>query len=115
MPEICELIAAVTDVEGGTPADILGGDRRRRASRPRHAAMWLAFKTTPRSIADIGRAFGRHHTTVLYGIEAHERRLAANAAARRRSEALLDRFFAAEDETPPPDSDNNHNDKEIRS
>jgi len=115
MPEICELIAAAIDAEGGTPADVLGGDRRERASRPRQAAMWLAFKITPHSVSEIGRAFGRHHTTVLYGIAAHERRLAANAAVRRRSEALLDRFFAAEDETPPADSDNNHNDKEIRS
>jgi chromosomal replication initiation ATPase DnaA len=115
MPEICELIAAAVDAEGGTPADVLGGDRKGRASRPRQAAMWLAFKVTPHSISEIGRAFGRHHTTVLYGIGAHERRLAANAAVRRRSEALLERFFAAEDEALPGYSHVNRNDKEIRS
>lgn len=94
MPEIPELIAAVAATEGGTVADVLGADRRRRAARPRHAAMWLAFKIMPDSMSAIGRAFGRHHTTVLYGIRAHERRRAEDAGMRSRSDALLAQFFA---------------------
>jgi chromosomal replication initiator protein len=92
MPEIPDLIAAAAALEGGTASDVLGPDRHRRAVRPRHAAMWLAFKVTPDSLPAIGRAFGRHHTTVLYGIRAHERRLAADAATRARGEALLAQF-----------------------
>jgi chromosomal replication initiator protein len=98
MPEIPDLIAAAAAIEGGTVSDVLGCDRRRRASRPRQAAMWLAFKVMPDSLASISRAFGRHHTTVLYGIRAYERRLAEDAAARARGDALVARFFAGGNE-----------------
>jgi chromosomal replication initiation ATPase DnaA len=93
-----ELIAAAAAIEGGTAADVLGPDRRRHASRSRHAAMWLAFKIAPHSLSALGRAFGRHHSTVVYGIRAYERRLAEDAGARLRGDALLTRFLA--DETP---------------
>jgi len=96
MPEIPELIAAAAAIEGGTAADVLGWDRRRCASRSRHAAMWLAFKITPQSLPELGRAFGRHHTTVLYGIRAYERRRAVDDAARTRSDDLVLRMLQAD-------------------
>lgn len=89
MPEIPELISAAAAIEGGTAADVLGGDRRRGASRCRQAAMWLAFKITTRSLPELGRAFGRHHSTVLYGIRAYERHRAVDAAARERGDDLV--------------------------
>jgi chromosomal replication initiator protein len=103
MPEIPELIAAAAAIEGGTAADVLGANRTRQASRPRHAAMWLAFKITPQSLLKLGQAFGRHHSTVLYGIRAYERHLAVDATARARSEELLARFFPADGRTSDGD------------
>lgn len=89
MPEIDRLIRAAATMEGGTAADVLGSDRRRGASRCRHAAMWLAFKITTQSLPELGRAFGRHHSTVLYGIRAYERLRAANPSARKRGDKLV--------------------------
>jgi len=97
---IQDLIEAAAALEGGSTADVMGPDRKRRASRSRQAAMWLAFKMTPRSLSDIGRALGRHHTTVLYGIRAYERRLAEDARA--RSEELLTRLLASEPAAADP-------------
>lgn len=102
MPEIPELIAAAAAIEGGTAADVLGADRKRRAARPRQAAMWLTFKIAPHSLSALGRAFGRHHSTVSYGIRAYERRLSEDAAARARGDALLAQFLAQETQSVKP-------------
>jgi chromosomal replication initiation ATPase DnaA len=90
------LMAAAAELEGASAADIVTPSRERRVSRSRQAAMWLAFKMTPYSLLQLGRAFGRHHTTVLYGIRAYERRLAADAEAKARSDAMLGRLLSKE-------------------
>jgi chromosomal replication initiator protein len=53
--------------------------RSREIVRPRQAAMYLARQLTPKSLPEIGRLFGgRDHTTVVHGLRAVERRLAAD-------------------------------------
>jgi chromosomal replication initiator protein len=93
MPQIDELISAAADLEGATPAEVRGANRRRRISRSRQAAMWLAFKMTTNSLPQLGRAFQRHHTTVLYSIRAYERHLANDPKAKARSEEMLMRLL----------------------
>ncbi|HTI86329.1 MAG TPA: helix-turn-helix domain-containing protein [Alphaproteobacteria bacterium] len=93
MPEIDEFISAAADLEGATPDEVRGTNRRRRISRSRQAAMWLAFKMTAKSLPALGRAFQRHHTTVLYGIQAYERYLANDPKAEARSIELLTRLL----------------------
>jgi chromosomal replication initiator protein len=51
-----------------TLRDLLSRRTARRLARPRQIAMWLACHITTCSIPEIGRAFDRDHTTVLYGI-----------------------------------------------
>lgn len=48
--------------------DILGHDRSREYARPRQVAMYLASRLCNRSSVVIAREFGRHHTTVLHGV-----------------------------------------------
>ena len=98
-PLLCEVITAAIAAEGGTTAEALGPSRKRAPTRSRQAAMWLAFKITPHSLQTIGDAFGRHHSTVIYGIRAYERHLAEDARARARSEHLLNRFTADDGST----------------
>ena len=106
-PLLGEIIAAAIAAEGGTAAEALGPSRKRSPSRSRQAAMWLAFKITPHSLQAIGDAVGRHHSTVIYGIRAYERRLAGDANARARSEHLLSRFIT-EDTTTASRSEGAH-------
>jgi len=66
---IAHLIAARCDL---TVSDLCSAKRRRKYSRARHAAMYLAYKTLDKSTTQIGRFFNRDHTTVLYAIRAVE-------------------------------------------
>jgi chromosomal replication initiator protein len=53
---------------GITYAQILGAQRSAVYVRPRHIAMWRASRETKANLSEIGRVFGRDHTTVLYAI-----------------------------------------------
>lgn len=56
-------------------ADVMSGWRGRSAVKARHA-VWHAIHQQFRSpLAEIGRRFGFHHTSVMHGIEIHELRL----------------------------------------
>ncbi|MCX5581468.1 helix-turn-helix domain-containing protein [Kaistia terrae] len=56
-------------------ADLVGRSRQRTTVVPaRHEAMYLCAKATPYSMPEIGRSFGRDHTTVIYGIQQHAKR-----------------------------------------
>lgn len=51
-------------------ADMSSARRTRSVSRPRQVAMYLAKTLTPRSLADIGKKFGKKdHTTVLHAVK----------------------------------------------
>jgi hypothetical protein len=56
--------------------DLHNPTRARRVSIPRQAFFYLARELTPHSMPAIARWFGFHHTTVIYGVGATERRLA---------------------------------------
>lgn len=74
-----------------TKADLEGPARSWRISHPRQIGMYLARALTTHSLPKIASSFGgRHHTTVLHGLRAVERRedcLAAAEAIRRVLEA----------------------------
>jgi chromosomal replication initiator protein len=50
--------------------DLLSRSRKRSIAFPRQVAMYLSRKHTEESLADIGKAFNRDHSTVLYAIKA---------------------------------------------
>ena len=52
--------------------DLKSTRRERRIARPRQLAMYLAKTLTPLSLPDIGKAFGRDHTTVMHAVKTME-------------------------------------------
>jgi hypothetical protein len=84
----------------GVPAQAMNaprpvGRKARQNCRPvshaRQCAMLLARELTPHSLPVIGKLFHRDHTTIIHGINAAERRLAAdrNLALKLEARALL--------------------------
>jgi hypothetical protein len=67
---ISEIQRAVADYFGIESTLMTAADMRRCVAHPRQVAMYLASELTGQSIAEIGRRFGRDHTTVLYAIKA---------------------------------------------
>lgn len=79
-----DILAAVSERTGISVADIKGRSRLGPIVKARQEAMW-ALRETPkpftcantinrRSWPEIGRLFGRDHTTVIHGYRAHEKR-----------------------------------------
>ena len=59
--------------------EMLSTRRARAVARPRQIAMYLAKTLTSRSLPDIGRRFGRDHSTVLHAVRTVERLRAEDA------------------------------------
>jgi len=68
-PSLFAIQAAVCRQFGVTTLDLMSARRGREVARPRQLAMWLARHTTLLSLPDIGRGFGRDHTTVIHAIK----------------------------------------------
>jgi chromosomal replication initiator protein len=51
-----------------TVSDLTARNNSRDISHPRQIAMYLCKKLTNSSLSEIGRAFKKHHTTVMHGI-----------------------------------------------
>ena len=54
-----------------TYEELIGPKRHQRQAQPRQEAMFK-MKSAGYSHAEIGRFFGRDHTTVMHGVRAHE-------------------------------------------
>lgn len=80
-PRARDLISEVAARHGMTAADITyrgPGCLKQRLSRVRQEAMWEIRQRTALSLPQIGRLFGlKDHTTILHGVRAHEKRIAA--------------------------------------
>ena len=79
--------------EFGVPVpEILSPWRDERLLPARHAAMALARRLTNLSLPQIGRVMRRDHTTIIYGIAAHERREATSPETAARTRAVCERL-----------------------
>lgn len=66
------IIAEVAAAYGCTAADLLGTSLKRKLTVARHAAYYEVKTQRPwLSLPQVGRIFGRDHTTILYGIRKH--------------------------------------------
>lgn len=75
---ICAEVSAKHDIK---IADLLSPNRKFKFVRARHEAMWRMRNETSMSLPQIARRLGAgDHTTVISGIEAHERRMAKGTA-----------------------------------
>lgn len=74
---MADIIQRVAEKHRVTVAQILSDSRCQRITQPRQEAMWHCVNEDRWSLPQIGRAFGRDHTTVLHGKRAHEKRMGA--------------------------------------
>lgn len=63
------IMRCVSDYFGITVDDLMGKSRAKPFVYPRQIAMYLARSHTSLSFPDLGRAFGRDHTTVLHAVQ----------------------------------------------
>jgi len=87
-----EISAETARAYGLPPETLRSRSRKQVFVRPRQIAMYLARRYTDASLADIGRAFGRDHTSVMYAIDAVERRIVERPQLRYELEALAARI-----------------------
>lgn len=86
-----EIVGETARAYGLTPESLRSRSRKQIVVRPRQIAMYLARRYTQASLADIGRAFGRDHTSVMYAIDVVERRIVERPQLRYELEALAAR------------------------
>ncbi|MFQ3665557.1 MAG: helix-turn-helix domain-containing protein [Sphingomonadaceae bacterium] len=96
MPTILDAVAVAFEVPRD---DLVGRVRTQQVAEARHAAVWIARKTTRLSYSQIGRKLGgRDHTTTL---ASHGRAVALHAADREfrasaeQALALVEEVFNA--------------------
>jgi hypothetical protein len=100
-PRVVEIQRATAQHFGITVSEMVDEQHTRRLAVPRHAAMYLAKRLTLKSFAEIGRVFGRDHSTVVHAVNGIAARLKsdgelAHHIARVRDE-LKKTFVLSED------------------
>jgi len=75
--DLLELVEDICRTRGVVLHELCGRTRSRSVSRARHETWWCIRRHPERhySVLEIARLFGRDHTTVSAGIDAHRRRL----------------------------------------
>jgi chromosomal replication initiator protein len=91
-----EIVALVASAYGLDTERLRHRTRERRVARPRQVAMYLCRRYTDASLARIGDALGRDHTSVLHAIRAVEQRIAERPQLRYELEAIARRISGPE-------------------
>jgi len=87
-PTIDAVQAAVAERAGIAVAELSGPSRSARPLRARQLAIYLSRELTASSLPEIGRAFGRDHSTVLNSVRRFERRLGEEPGLERELDQL---------------------------
>jgi len=83
-PEADDILKEVANAFDVQRSELLGRQRVRRLVLPRHVAMFLVRKHTGDSFPEIGRRFGRDHTTVQHACRKIERALQTDVELRQQ-------------------------------
>ena len=67
-PRHREIIWLVARFYGVRPEDLVGSSRHQHLVEARHVAQYLIHELTDDGYQQIGRTFGRDHTSVMYGV-----------------------------------------------
>ena len=70
------IIQETANFFGVTPDDLRGPGRGHALVHARQTAMYLCRELTPLTLINIGRAFGRDHTTVMHAVQRTQARIA---------------------------------------
>ncbi|MCS7252843.1 MAG: chromosomal replication initiator protein DnaA [Armatimonadota bacterium] len=98
--ELRHILKVVAEHFNITVEDLRSAKRNRSLVQPRHIAMYLAREMTTESLSDIGRAFGKDHTSVIYAYEKIREEIHTNQAAAR----LIDELKARVEHTAQAES-----------
>jgi chromosomal replication initiation ATPase DnaA len=63
--------------------------RHQKVAWPRQRAMWLAKKLLDKPWTDLGRLFGRDHSTIIHGVRSVDQRMSKDAVERAEMHQLL--------------------------
>lgn len=80
--DLLDLCADLARQHGATVDEVLSPSRSPRVSHARQA-IWYALRHHSErrySYPDLGRLFGRDHSTIIYGVRAYERWLLSRSA-----------------------------------
>lgn len=73
-------------------ADLKSKSRKKAVTFPRQVAMYLSRKYTEGSLADIGKAFNRDHSTVVHAIRTVTQKIARNSSVRGQVDYISDKI-----------------------
>ncbi|BHH81712.1 chromosomal replication initiator protein DnaA [Desulforhopalus sp. 52FAK] len=85
---ICDLVSRQFNV---SVKDLQSKSRKKNITVPRQIAMYLARKHTEDSLANIGKAFNRDHSTVLHSIKVVSNKLVRDTSVNAQLEILSDK------------------------
>jgi chromosomal replication initiator protein len=86
------ILKFVADFYGVRPSELKTASNSRTIVIPRQVAMYLCKTLTSASLPDIGRAFGKHHSTVLHSIRKVEDDRGKDGDFNSQINAMLDNF-----------------------
>jgi chromosomal replication initiator protein len=86
------LLKFVAEYYGVRPSELKAASNSRNIVMPRQIAMYLCKTLTSASLPDIGRAFGKHHSTVIHSIRKVEEERRKNADFNSQVSTMLDNF-----------------------
>ena len=86
------LVKYVAEYYGVRPGELKAAGNSRTVVIPRQVAMYLCKSLTAASLPDIGRAFGKHHSTVIHSIRKVEEERKKDADFNSQINAMLDNF-----------------------
>lgn len=91
-PKIRDIQWAVADYYKVDATDLLSARRTWDLVRPRQVAYYLCKKLTLKSLPEIGRKFGRDHTTILYGVRLVAKNRAVDEKLNQDIHAIAEQF-----------------------
>ena len=86
------LVKFVAEYYGVRPSELKAASNSRTIVIPRQVAMYLCKTLTSASLPDIGRVFGKHHSTVIHSIRKVEEDRKKDTDFNSQINAMLDNF-----------------------
>lgn len=74
------IVLSVCDETGACVGDVMSGWRGRRAAKARHKIWHSIHERFGTAKHYLGDKFGFHHTSVMHGIRAHQRRMSGTSS-----------------------------------
>ena len=94
---VARIIMAAAEAFGFSASALLGKDRSKSVKEARLAAYLVARRCTRLSYPELGRAFGKNHTTVLAGVQSMEAQCARDPGLAEIVALLVERFGEVEE------------------